>query len=309
MKIVFILGLVLVLPLFAEDPKAQVVSTAKKGDTITISQPEDRPWKLREKVCVSRGEKELACGKVVLSTPTEATVKLDKKKKKKVVKKDLPKPGDTIVLAPPPPPKPEPVVAAKVEVKNEKKKKVAKVEPPPEPEIKMEDEDEQVDRAPASESFLSTRVPGKRRHFNVGLGVAAGFSYIIPVAQIQYAPWRKWAFGIQPVFLSATSSGTAQKATGGLITVDYSLGRGPFLGFYAQAGGGVYWLSATKNGLEESSRRTVLSSALGYRAISKFDLNIGARLGFQYLFESSSLRLFDFKGFQPLLLVDISYSF
>lgn len=86
---------------------AQVLSVAPEDNLIKVSQQEEHKWALGDTVCINRNERELACGEVILITPTEATVKLkgtypiNQKNRKRgkfrpITKRTLPKAGENV---------------------------------------------------------------------------------------------------------------------------------------------------------------------------------------------------------------------
>ncbi len=268
-QILFGGSVLLSLPASAAKQVAEVDSITLMGDKLIISQTPTKLWKLNEEICVSRSHRLVGCGRVILSTATEATVKLAPRGKPKIAK----------------------IPAPLVEKKN----------PSPPPEI---------ERKPTAEPSISVAENADSfKRFNVGLGLSTGFTYVLPLLRIQYAPWRDWAFGLLPVYLSTTSSGTTQVALGGLLTADYTLGKDPFLGFFAQLAAGVYLLSTSKGGIEQSDSRPAVAGSLGYRVTSEFGLNLGLQAGVQNVFQSKTIREISFQGLLPLFIADITYSF
>ncbi len=256
---------------------AEVMAIGNNKKSLAITHDGERRWQPDDRVCVVQGNIDVVCGKVLKSTVKGAIVKLDTLFEAIQV-------GDPVrLLTAASTPAAQGVVG---------------------------------ERKPATQlldSVEKDRQAGLHR-FNLGAGLSAGFSYLIPLLNLQWSPFRKVAIGLMPFYFKGSGNGATIQGFGGYASVSY-YGQGHFRGLWIQGGGGIFNFSATDaTGFEEKVNSPAGFLTVGYRGYYEAGLNIGIAAGGLFVTKpefSVASGITDVKpsGIQPLLIVDIGYSF
>lgn len=141
---------------------------------------------------------------------------------------------------------------------------------------------------------------------NASLGV----NWLSATFHLQQAIASNFAVGLQPVYLLQRPAGNGDlKGLGILLTMNF-YERNIYNGFWAQAGGGWYFINGLLGGASEELRSIVLSLNAGWRWRFSSDVNIGLAAGAQYLLKTQ-FTSFDlgFGGFIPSVVLEIGYVF
>ncbi len=261
---------------------ADVLRVGKDMTNIAVSHDENRTWSPKDRVCVLQHAREVGCGTVVKTTTKGAIVRLDSPSYDILT-------GDKVIS------KFQAAAPAYV--------------PPAQGGIRKQ-ASQPAPSAPLMNS-VGDSAESEIHSFNLSAGVGAGTSFFYPTLSAQYAIAPTLAVGITGAFLTAydASSFSTLMEFGGLLTLNY-YSQEYFRGLWVQGGAGVMIFSASGNYPTEGYSSFTGLATVGWRGYWDLGLNIGVGAGFQY----TSSPTFTYinvtsAGFQPLLVLDIGFSF
>jgi len=298
---------------------AKVIEVRAAEDMLVVTHEKDRAWIPGDRVCISRRGSELACGDVRSVTETTALVKITTQRERvsKKVLQDNRK-GSFIEL-----------VFGKDPVKKGDEAEYAGETEQPLDEsatdiivqglVNLNRFSEPAERRPTAINKddlsieLDTRLPDddddRALHHGNLSNLSAGLSFIYPTFHYQQALHENFAFGIQPIFVSATAGNGTVKGLGSYLTFNY-YGIEPFHGEWLQLGVGVFGLNANVNGTESKYYSPALQATAGWRWYWDTGLNFGFAVGAQYLIKSQpDNQSIDFGGLLPVVALDFGFSF
>ena len=168
-------------------------------------------------------------------------------------------------------------------------------------------------RSPATTETVaeSLEATSSKYSLDLALGLAAGFNYYYPTADIRFAVTRHWSLGLNPVFASYSNSTSDIKFYGAYLTVTNFYTHYTFKGFNFEGGVGLLNISASTTGVAETKVSPFAMKLTGGwrgRALVGAPVDLGVNLGFQYIFLENAPLDISFKKFLPLLSVFIAYN-
>lgn len=144
---------------------------------------------------------------------------------------------------------------------------------------------------------------------NLSAGLGTGFSYLFFDVHFKYALSNKVTLGIMPVFINDSGVNSSVKAFGGFITGDYYF-KEHYYGFRVESGFGFYSITAKAGALEEGSTPFAVYSTIGWRGkVNQSGVTVGGAAGFQVVANTQQTLIVDFKGFLPLVQLEVGYTF
>jgi hypothetical protein len=320
-----------------------------EGDIVVVSQDKSRSFQLNDKLCFKRRRSEVACGEVISTSASEASVKLvHRKDATKQVEKESRhdsyvelvferaqvKTNDRVVR------EGEPEVERTVASRRRR----APVETMPEKNVEDEMDqfsssvsDEPTDKVsselvtglrnfrkePAAhetpmdgkEDLLTARDLTKTDPDEQLVGrdymsdISIGLSYIFPTIQYQQNLIANLATGVLVSYMDVPVGNGSLHGFGGMLTLN-SYGQEPFRGPWFQLGAGLYSLSSTSGGVSSSYTSPAMLTNVGWRWLWDTGVNFGFGVGVQYLFNAKPAgSSLDFSGLLPSIALDLGFAF
>ncbi len=303
--LVLFLGFLLTTNLKAQEPPeffSEVRSSDSKEKTLTITHDNSAPWGIEDSICVTRDKKDIACG-IVTATDTQlATVQIFFEAEELSRDEISNETGDHLQLTfnfPFP----------------EKGDAVRLVDRNPKLNIRqLASELRVIDSFKETAGTISnagTSTPYNQlittKPFLPTSNLTVGFNLIFPTLEYQQSFSDHSAVGVMPLFMNYSVGEGSLKGTGCFFNYHYYT-EDPFNGYWGKAGLGIYGLTASYNGTEDSNVAPAIGASFGRRFFKNEKLNFGFAVGGQYIFTSTNTGL-AFNGFIPSLIVDIGFAF
>jgi len=297
--ILIITALISITHLYSKDPSklfSEVVNVSLKEKTIQISHDNLNPWVVDDSVCVTRNQKDIACGIVTQTTEELATVQILKRSENVSKDHETDQAGDYVQLTfdYPTPQKGD--------------------------SIRLVDKSPSVGiRTLASElkngkEFGGAPIDARiydhlfgHPEFVPDSNLTVGINLIFPTIEYQQTISSRSAIGVMPIFMNYSVSDGAVKGTGCFLNYHY-YSEGHLNGYWTKLGVGLYGLNYSYQKAEDSGVAPAISASLGKRFFKNENLNFGFAAGAQYIFSSTTTGL-AFNGFIPSLIVDIGFAF
>lgn len=275
---------------------SEVVSVDLKEKTISITHDNSSPWTLDDSVCVTREQKDIACGVVIKSEGELATVQLLSTSEEVSKAQETDNAGDYIQLT--------------FDFPNPQKgDSVRLVDKSPSVGIRdlasnLKEEKEFGGAVLNSKNYDYLTVPPP---FMPESNLTGGINLIFPTIEYQQTISGKSAIGVMPIFMNYSISDGAIKGTGCFVNYHF-YSEGHLNGYWAKAGLGLYGLNYSYQGSEDSGVAPAVSTSFGKRIFKNENLNFGFAAGAQYIFAKTGTGL-SFGGLVPSLIVDIGFAF
>jgi hypothetical protein len=280
----------------------EVLRVGSSQQILAVSQDEQKPWRVGDRLCVFEDRQEIECGEVTKSNGKMAIVKLDA-------------PNDRVFQG----------ARVKTESTKTTNNRYGRSVPPQERRDGRDNIDEPEEllapppngdgdrkgRRPAAKLLSSyEKVEGvSNPDWNFSFGISAGFTFFFPMVHFQRRLSTYVALGIMPVYFRSSASTTSVGAYGGVLTFNY-YGNEYFRGFWGQFGAGMYQFSAANATTTESATSLSLMGTVGWRGYWDLGLNVGVGAGLQYVtdpqFTTTDIRAVNV---QPLIVLDVGISF
>ncbi|MSP18603.1 MAG: hypothetical protein EXR74_03415 [Bdellovibrionales bacterium] len=303
--LVLFLGFLLTTNIKAQEPAkffSEVRSSDSNEKTLKITHDNSAPWKLEDSICVTRDKKDIACG-IVIATDTQlATVQISFEAEEMLRDEISNETGDHLQLTFNFP-FPEKGDAVRLVDRNPKLniRQLAS-------ELRVIDSFKETG---ATSSNTATSTPYNHlkttKSFLPTSNLTVGFNLIFPTLEYQQSFSDHSAVGVMPLFMNYSVGEGSLKGTGCFFNYHYYT-EDPFNGYWGKTGLGIYGLTASYNGIEDSNIAPAIGASFGRRFFKNKNLNFGFAVGGQYLFASTNTGL-PFSGFIPSLIVDIGFAF
>ena len=148
-------------------------------------------------------------------------------------------------------------------------------------------------------------------HFELGIGVAAGFNYFYPNLKLGFAVGRRFSLALEPLYIGFNSPAASVTAYGGFLTGNYFLTGSAFQGLYATLGIGYFSMELKQDTIVESISPMALNALLQWKGRGTWSLgmDLGAGLGLQYVGTKTAVLSTSFQGVLPLFTLTLGTSF
>lgn len=136
-----------------------------------------------------------------------------------------------------------------------------------------------------------------------------GMNWLSATFHLQQAIASNFSVGLEPVYILNQNAGNGKlEGMGILLTMNFYEDY-MYNGFWAQAGGGWYFINGILGDAREEVRSVVFSLTAGWRWRFANNLNAGVAFGAQYLLKSPAEFDLGFSGFLPSAVVDFGFVF
>lgn len=276
---------------------SEVISTDLKKKEFTITHDNSAPWELNDRVCITRNKKDIACGIVISADKELATVRISSQLEDISEDKTSDPSGEYIQLTfdfPVP----------------EKGDFVRLVDKNPKSTIRQLTSALKSDNEFGGEKNTTSKVYD---HLTVYEPlepeslITGGVNLFFPTLEYQQGFSKHSSVGIMPIFMNYSVADGSIKGTGLFFNYNY-YSEESFSGYWLKAGLGLYGLTYSYNGNEDSHVTPALALSVGRRIFKNKTLNFGFGAGGQYVFPNTNTGL-AFGGFIPSIILDVGFSF
>ncbi len=297
---------------FAE---STVIRVDNENRLLTISQNLLDPWAYDDEVCVTRSNRDIACGLVKFSDPDSAIVKIEKLVEK-IDKKQETNPERTSIELSLSYETPRQEDNVRLVMKNPKLgirktlRELAQTNPFNNEQIHISDPDPQRDEKNRIEELrkLKTEIYWDD-NLNPVSAISLGIDYAWPFLEYTQSISAHSAMTVRAVKMNYPVGGGFLEGMGGFLTYNYYPMR-PLRGLWFQAGTGLYSMNIQNGRMNATTWTASLIFTAGYRVVWKEILSFGFAGGFEYMpnVNMGSVTL-DFSGVLPSFLLSAGYFF
>ncbi len=293
-------------------------STVLRADAtryVTISQNYSEPWQKDDEVCITRSEKDIACGFIKFTEPESAIVKISSYTSK-VEKTENKTKENTLIELSLDLNRPLENDGVRLVTKNPKTginkilNAIATSNPFNSRKISFSQVDEDNNQIAKLEELRKLK---KKIYWddnqNVVSAVSIGLDYAWPYIEYTQSISSNIAMTLRAIKLNYPVADGILDGLGGYLTYNYYPFR-PLRGLWFQSGLGVYSMKAIKDRLVGSTWTPGLINTIGYKVVWRDTLSFGFAGGLEYLptVNMGNVKL-DFTGILPSFLLSAGYFF